>query len=486
MPQCSKIDYAESTKIRVAFFWCSVAVLLLMASLPEAHFSCVLPNNAADIEWLGMRILFKMLSFFIGAAMLAAGSGIATAQSIQQKPPISAQGLNGKHIAGYQGWFSCDSDTPDRRWPRWFNGRSPDNGRMTFDLWPDTSEFPEEDTCPTPFLLPSGQPARVFSSLNPRVVARHMRWMERFDIDIAALQRFVAGLIDPASRKRRDTVLANLRAATRGTGRGYFVMYDISGADPATWAETLLADWKKLTTENRILDDPNYVRQNGRPVLVIWGFGFKDRPATPGQSLDLIEALTRTGGATPPFIIGGVPTYWRQRINDQLPDPLWEDVYARLDGLSPWTVGRFADEAGAANLAKNVMAPDMAWTAARGKLYIPVIFPGFSFANGGNSPERYNKIPRRCGRFYWSQVRATVGLGAQTLYTAMFDEVDEGTAIMPVAPTAREAPPNAKTVTLDQDGCTLPPTYYLDLAGKATKALRAGYTKQFEFIPQDP
>lgn len=43
-----------------------------------------------------------------------------------------------------------------------------------------------------------------------------------------------------------------------------------------------------------------------------------------------------------------------------------------------------------------------------------------------------NAIPRLQGRFFWSQITAAKRAGADMLYVAMFDEVDEGTAIFKV------------------------------------------------------
>ena len=51
-------------------------------------------------------------------------------------------------------------------------------------------------------------------------------------------------------------------------------------------------------------------------------------------------------------------------------------------------------------------------------------------------------IPRRGGRFYWRQVERALQAGSTMLYGAMFDEVDEGTAMFKVAasrPTRRRA-----------------------------------------------
>jgi hypothetical protein len=57
------------------------------------------------------------------------------------------------------------------------------------------------------------------------------------------------------------------------------------------------------------------------------------------------------------------------------------------------------------------------------------------------------------------------------LYGAMFDEVDEGTAMFKVAASPRDAPSDVPLVTLDEDGEHLPSDWYLRLAREAQKAL---------------
>ena len=77
------------------------------------------------------------------------------------------------------------------------------------------------------------------------------------------------------------------------------------------------------------------------------------------------------------------------------------------------------------------------------------------------------------GRFFWRQVEQALASGATTLYGAMFDEVDEGTAMFKIASTARDAPAGVATVTLDADGEPLPSDWYLRLAREAQKRLSA-------------
>ena len=113
--------------------------------------------------------------------------------------------------------------------------------------------------------------------------------------------------------------------------------------------------------------------------------------------------------------------------------------------------------------------------------YMPVVFPGFCWANlmhalHEDDKATFNQIPRCCGRFYWLQVFDTLSAGATMIYGAMFDEVDEGTAMFKILPSAKDAavtgvPPKTFFVTLDADGCRLPSDWYLRLAGAATKAL---------------
>ncbi len=65
-----------------------------------------------------------------------------------------------------------------------------------------------------------------------------------------------------------------------------------------------------------------------------------------------------------------------------------------------------------------------------------------------------------------------VGAGATMVKTAMFDEVDEGTAMFKLAPTAAALPAGTSLVPLDADGRALPSDFYLRLGGAATAMLR--------------
>jgi len=86
-------------------------------------------------------------------------------------------------------------------------------------------------------------------------------------------------------------------------------------------------------------------------------------------------------------------------------------------------------------------------------------------------------IPRRQGDFYWRQLYGAIEIGAEMIYVAMFDEVDEGTAIfkcehqvpvvkqemVPVGGMINVFVPIEENVDSD---------YYMWLTGQATRMLR--------------
>ena len=64
--------------------------------------------------------------------------------------------------------------------------------------------------------------------------------------------------------------------------------------------------------------------------------------------------------------------------------------------------------------------------ASYGVEYCPLVFPGFSDRNMHPDHTVYD---RHSGDFYWQQIHKFINQGATMLYVAMFDEIDEGTAI---------------------------------------------------------
>jgi hypothetical protein len=70
----------------------------------------------------------------------------------------------------------------------------------------------------------------------------------------------------------------------------------------------------------------------------------------------------------------------------------------------------------------------MRWCHEHSVDFMPVVFPGFSWHHL-KAKDPLDAIPRLKGQFLWSQFTAIRSAGATMADVAMFDEVDEGTAI---------------------------------------------------------
>ena len=261
--------------------------------------------------------------------------------------------------------------------------------------------------------------------------------------------------------------MESVRAAAEEARRGFFIMYDLSGDIPDI-VEKVSRDWTELTQSNHLTGSPSYMRHRGKPVVGLWGFGL--RPISPPQALDLIRVF-RTA-ATPATIVAGVPAYWRTLGKDSRKEREWAEVYRSVDVISPWTIGRFKNKTEFDEFERDQIEPDIAETKRLGIDYLPVVFPGMSWHNGTDRKQALGRIPRDCGQFYTHQVAGVVEAGATMLYTAMFDEVNEGTAIFKVVAMPDQLPANAPLLSLDNSDCHVSNDWYLKLAGAATLELR--------------
>jgi len=375
--------------------------------------------------------------------------------------------LDRKMLLGYQGWFACPGDgSPVNAWIHWFRSQTPTAANATVDFLPDTSELDADELFATSMTYSNGTPVRVYGAAKRKTVLRHFKWMRDYHIDGVFLQRFTSELGNSSFVAWRNQVTSNVWAGAEAYGRVFAIMYDISGQPASTLVSTLTNDWSFLVNTMKVTSSPRYQRHRGKPVVAIWGFGFTDRPGTPQEALVVINQFKAAGFT----VMGGVPTYWRTLNNDSQTDPAWADVCRAFDIISPWAVGRYGDTAGADSFKANLIAPDLVLTKSLGLDYMPVIFPGFSWHNLLNGP--LNQIPRNAGNFYWRQAYNAVSAGCTMVYGAMFDEVDEGTAMLKLAPTPAELPAQGTFVPLNIDGTNLPSDWYLRLAGAATRMLR--------------
>jgi hypothetical protein len=407
------------------------------------------------------------------APTTASPAATATAVAAATPGTVDPTTLDRKLMFGYQGWFGCPGDgSPLGAWEHWFvRGRPASAATLRVDMWPDVSELDADERCVTPFVLPAGASAQLYSAFNPKTVDRHFRWMEEYGLAGAFLQRFTLGLGNPALLGFRDAVARNVQSAAEANGRVFAIMYDISGHPRNTVVADVERDWIHLVDALHVTSSPRYLHHHGRPLLALWGLGFPDRSPTPEQAAELIEFFKNH--PEPRYrvtLMGGVPARWRTLRGDSRPDPEWAGVYRSFDVLSPWSVGRFRDAPGVDRFYAEQVSQDIAETRRVGVEYMPVVFPGFSWHNL-NATSPLNRIPRLGGRFFWRQVERALAAGSTMLYVAMFDEVDEGTAMFKIAPAPSDAPADVPLVTLDADGEELPSDWYLRLASEAQQAL---------------
>lgn len=425
--------------------------------------------------WLTSAIVAGCSTSIAQRAPVAAGP-VATAAAVnpQSASAVDPTTLDGKLMFGYQGWFGCPGDgSPLNTWEHWFRRGAPTAATLRVDMWPDVSELSESERCDTSLTLPDGQHAQLYSAYNPRTVDRHFAWLQQYELPGVFLQRFTVRLDDKSVRGFRDGVARNVRAASETHGRVFAIMYDITGHPAETVVKAVERDWAYLVDTLRITESPQYLRHHGRPVLAIWGLGFRDRAPTPEQAAELIDFFKNNPDERfRVMLLGGVPSRWRTLSRDSKTEEAWAQVYRSFDVLSPWTVGRFRDDETTDRFFRDEVVPDLIESGRLGLGYMPVVFPGFSWHNM-NPTAPSNPIPRRGGRFFEHQIDQALQAGATMLYGAMFDEVDEGTAMFKLAPTRDSVPAGVPIVTLDADGEQLPSDWYLQLARQAQERLSA-------------
>jgi hypothetical protein len=415
-----------------------------------------------------------LLSLALGPASAAEPTRDEVVARMQPYDGTSTDGVDratliGKVMAGYQGWFTTTTDGAGLGWQHYARRGEFRPGRCTIDLWPDVSELDDDEKFATPFRHADGTTAHVFSSHQRKTVVRHFRWMQEYGIDGVFVQRFVVETGRLASLAHCNTVLTHCREGANQHGRCYALMYDLSGLR-AGGIERAIDDWKLLVDRMSLGRDDRdraYLRHRGQPVVAVWGIGFNDgRAYTLAECDRLLEFLKndpKYGGNT---VLVGIPTGWRTLDRDSVADPALHATLLKADILSPWTIGRYDSLETVERHAKERWQPDLAWCRERGKEYLPVVFPGFSWHNLRSGKAKLNQIPRLKGEFLWRQYVGAKSAGATMVYQAMFDELDEGTAIFKCT---SDPPVGASPFVAEKD---LPSDHYLWLTGMGGKLVR--------------
>jgi hypothetical protein len=360
----------------------------------------------------------------------------------------------GKIVVGYQGWFAAIGDgSPINAWWHWSQDESqaPSTSNLGFKSWPDVRDY--TSTYQTGFAnLNNGQPAKLFSSFTDQTVNTQFLWMQQNGIDAAALQRF-----DPNGSEGpiRDAITAKVKTAAETYGRKFYIMYDVSGW--TNMQSEIKTDW--TSKMSAYTSSSAYAKQNGKPVVCIWGFGFNDtnHPWTADVCLDVINWFKGQGC----YVIGGVPTQWRTAPSGQDSRPGFLATYSAFNMLSPWMIGRIGNISDADNYYNNVNIPDQAYCNSNNIDYQPCVLPG--------DLQEHQRVH---GDFMWHQFYNMVKLGCQGIYISMFDEFNEGNQIAKTAESSAFVPAGSSFVALDEDGTACSADYYLRLTGDGGKMLK--------------
>ena len=378
-------------------------------------------------------------------------------------------------MCGYQGWFRADGDGAGRGWTHYGAGGQFDPEHITIDFWPDVSEY--EKTYPTQFDHSNGDTAHLFSSWDKSTIDLHFKWMKQYKISGAFMQRFFRVTHTAESRGTGRVILGHALEAAEKQGRAIAVMYDLSGLKPrGEDCSSVIQDWKELVDQLRVTsrgDQQAYLYHNGKPLVAIWGIGFPDRPYSIRdigfeRLLDFLQHDPVYGGCS---IMLGVPTNFRTLDGDTVSDPYLHKLIGRVDIVMPWMVQRFKDTSAEELLRyHNHVKDDQSWCQQRKVDYAPLVFPGFSWHNLGihsfDGKYPLDQNPRQGGRLYWGLIHEAIRAGAEMLYVAMFDEIDEGTAIFKCT---NDPPIGFPCLTYEG----LPTDHYLWLTGKAAEMLRS-------------
>ncbi|WP_205853576.1 CBM35 domain-containing protein [Polaribacter filamentus] len=371
----------------------------------------------------------------------------------------------GKLITGYQGWFACDNgDSPENKWVHWGMGSNiPEAGNLSFELYPDMREYANKH--PTGFAnLGNGEPATLFGSYDTQTVDTHVRWMKEYGIDCIALQRFGSALGSSKKKAHKDGIATKIKNAAETYGRKFYMMYDIS--DWTNFQSEIKTDWSNTINGSlNLLAPPAYAKQNNKPVVCLWGVGSNRRPGDVTSWKDVVNWFKSQGC----YVIVGGDKNWRTNVPNR-------PAFEAADMISPWHVGTF--NASSINNWGEKIEEDIQYCIDKGIDYMPVLFPGFSWSNWKPDYEnRPNHLPRIHGNFMWEQFYIakskfnTKNLTA-SVYVAMFDEFDEGTAIAKAGEDASMVPTDQYFLTLDAEGVHCSSDFYLRLTGDGAKMIK--------------
>ena len=406
---------------------------------------------------------------------------IITASDLaEQDPPAFAEeteanNVLGAGVFGYQMWFTATASQVG--WVHWGGGEypnpAPGNGNLSFDVYPHVQDY--LDNGATLYKtnlgeLGDGSQSMLFSSKDYKIAETHFQWMEEYELDCMAIQRFGFG---DGGKKIEDEKnhLLTVRELAEKYNKSFYVMYDVSGQgghDSDTFYERMTNDWVLNIEQTGVVSSTAYAHAKGKPVVCIWGItgSENDTNYPKGATASRVVQWFQERGY---FVIIGTPDNGYAGRTGEMLEP-----FTLADMISPWTVGRY-DYNSVPNWLRRNLQTDLAFSEKYGTEYQPVIFPGFSWTTMKNNGKP-NAYPRVAGEFIWRQAKMCVDAGVTNMYFAMFDEYDEGTAWMKGGSDYFDIPKSQYFVTYATDGQWLSNDFYLRTAQKVIKLFN-GETK---------
>ncbi len=364
--------------------------------------------------------------------------------------------LDGKVMFGYQGWFNHPDDDADLGWVHWGNFYEPISS--TVDMYPDLREYGLNELYDADLTFPDGRMAPVFSSYNRNSVVRHMKWVRDYNLDGVFVQRFISSADSKPKMNHKDTVTRHVMEGCELYGRVFAIMYDGIG----NRVESIKEDWMHLVDDIGVTGSERYLHHRGLPLVSLWGYVSREE-ATVDQLVELIDWFKNN--PEPKYRASlklGVAWNWYDQ------SPAWMSAFQNVEVISPWFSGSTDYDKG------------QAWCDQNNVDFLPVVHPGFSWYNliGGEK----NASPRNGGKYFWDEVNEVVSKNAKSVYIAMFDEIDEGTAMFKLAENDQMIPQEGYWLPLDEDGFQLPSDWYLRAAGLATEVVRGYEDNHAELI----
>lgn len=131
-------------------------------------------------------------------------------------------------------------------------------------------------------------------------------------------------LADPSfsASARRDELTRQVRRSAETHARLFHVAWDVRGLSDADWAARVKEDLASV----HVFESPAYVRESGRPVVLLRGLGASDAPGTVAETMDLIDWLKDRGFC----VVAAVPSGWATGEGTR---PNFLSAFARVDAV---------------------------------------------------------------------------------------------------------------------------------------------------------